>query len=114
VTIDEGLPASIRERFAGREAAVRQAYRDSEPFRAVCRDYLACARALDRWKASRSEEAPLRAHEYAPSCWWSSAGSWRRGCADGSSEWPMPQVAHREKTRPRRPGRCVARSIRAT
>lgn len=65
MTIDEGLPASIRERFAGREAAVRQAYRDSEPFRAVCRDYLACARALDRWKASRSEEAPLRAHEYA-------------------------------------------------
>jgi len=62
---DAAILATIRRLFAEREAVLVLAFRTSESFRAVCSDYVACARALARWEQSGSEEAPLRATEYA-------------------------------------------------
>jgi len=55
----------IKRRFAGRDLAVERLYRDSESFRGLCRDYLACAAALARWQESTSAEAPSRVQEYS-------------------------------------------------
>jgi len=55
----------IKRRFAGRDLAVERLYRDSESFRGLCRDYLACAVALARWQESDSEEAQSRVGEYS-------------------------------------------------
>ena len=54
-----------RARFAGREAAVERAFGASAPFRDLCRDYLACVAALERWQGSKSREALLRTAEYS-------------------------------------------------
>ena len=57
--------AAIKCRFAGREEAVGRAYENSESFRSLCRDYLACTAALARWQEGGSEEALLRTGEYS-------------------------------------------------
>jgi len=55
----------IKRRFAGCNDAVDQAFESSESFRGLCRDYLACATVLARWRRSDSADAPARAKEYA-------------------------------------------------
>jgi len=55
----------IKRRFAGCDHAIEQAYGSSESFRGLCRDYLACAGALARWRASDSVDAHARTEEYA-------------------------------------------------
>jgi hypothetical protein len=55
----------IKRRFADHGDAVDQAFDSSESFRGLCRDYLACATVLARWRRSDSEDAPARAEEYA-------------------------------------------------
>lgn len=63
-TTEETALSRVQHRFAGSEAAVERAYATSASFRGLCRDYLTCADALDRWMQSGSKEAPLRAAEY--------------------------------------------------
>jgi hypothetical protein len=55
----------IKHRFAGRDEAIERAFESSESFRGLCRDYLACATVLTRWRASDAADAPARAEEYA-------------------------------------------------
>jgi len=55
----------IKVCFAGRDALIEQAYRQSREFRTLCADYRACSAALKHWKASGEAEAPLRRQEYA-------------------------------------------------
>ena len=55
----------IKRRFAGCDETIEHAFESSESFRGLCRDYLACATVLVRWRASDSPEAPVRAEEYA-------------------------------------------------
>lgn len=57
--------AAIGRRFAGREDAIDRAYRGSESFRILCRDYLACVSVLERWQRSSSEDAGARVAEYS-------------------------------------------------
>ena len=51
--------------FAGCEQEVERAFAASESFRGLCRDYLACAMALTRWRGSTAAETPLRVREYS-------------------------------------------------
>ena len=62
--MDEVIPDAIKQRFAGRDAAVARAYAASESFRDLCRDYLRCLATLGRWQASRSADAEVRSVEY--------------------------------------------------
>jgi len=55
----------IKRRFTGREPDVERAFAASESFRGLCRDYLACATALARWRESTAEEAQGRVREYS-------------------------------------------------
>ena len=55
----------IKHRFAGCNDAIEQAFESSESFRGLCRDYLACATVLARWRRSDSADAHARAEEYA-------------------------------------------------
>lgn len=57
--------AAVKRRFAGREDAIEVVFRMSPRFRALCRDYLVCVAALERWQESASDEAPQRVHEYS-------------------------------------------------
>jgi len=64
VTFGEPTLNRVKRRFAGREASVGRAFATSEPFRALCQDYVACADALTRWQASESGIERLRSEEY--------------------------------------------------
>jgi len=63
--IEAATLTMIKSRFVGRGAAVERAYATSEPFRGLCRDYLACIAALARWQQTPTEEARRRSAEYA-------------------------------------------------
>lgn len=60
-----GTRPAIKRQFRGREESVDRAFRASQTFRRLCRDYLACAGTLARWQALPSEEARLRTAEYS-------------------------------------------------
>jgi hypothetical protein len=53
------VPEQIRE--------IRQEYKRSESFRALCEDFRTCAEALERWKKSDAPAAPKRVVEYVQS-----------------------------------------------
>jgi hypothetical protein len=55
----------IKRRFAGREGTVERSFEESESFRGLCRDYLACTAALARWQGVESDEGRLRTQEYS-------------------------------------------------
>lgn len=57
--------AAIKRHFAGREDGIDRAFRASPPFRALCRDYLDCVATLEYWRASASDQAEHRVHEYS-------------------------------------------------
>jgi transposase-like protein len=54
----------VKQSLPGREAAVEHVFETRESFRGLCRDYLACANALARWRQSKSQGAQLRVVEY--------------------------------------------------
>lgn len=55
----------IKREFGTRERVIDRAFRSSESFRGLCRDFLDCSRALARCRKSKSEEARLREAEYS-------------------------------------------------
>jgi hypothetical protein len=55
----------VKRQFAGEEPAVERAFETSESFRGLCRDFVACAATLGRWRESRAQDAPLRVQEYS-------------------------------------------------
>ena len=55
----------IQRRFAEKSAVVQREFSQSESFRDLCRDYLACVTTLARWQDTDSEEGRLRSAEYA-------------------------------------------------
>lgn len=55
----------IKRRFAGSEQDVERVFAASDSFQGLCRDYLACAAALARWRESPAAEASLRVREYS-------------------------------------------------
>jgi hypothetical protein len=55
----------IKREFGSRENAIERAFRSNESFRALCREYVACGRALAGYRESSSKEACLREAEYA-------------------------------------------------
>jgi hypothetical protein len=54
----------IKRRFGGAEANIERAFKSSEAFRGLCRDYINCAATLARWQESEGEDARLRVREY--------------------------------------------------
>jgi transposase-like protein len=62
---DSDALKAIKREFGMRDNVIERAFKSSESFRAVCRDYQDCARALSRWRKSASEEARLREAEYS-------------------------------------------------
>jgi hypothetical protein len=62
--IQPGLFLILR-RFPRRKDALRQLYRASESFQAICHSYQECSNALDYWSASGHKAAPLRQREYS-------------------------------------------------
>jgi hypothetical protein len=57
--------ALIMSVFPGRDALIERAFRDSNSFRDLCRDYRNCAAALERWRRSEGGASSSRAREYA-------------------------------------------------
>jgi hypothetical protein len=55
----------IKRKFSSREKVIERAYHSSASFRALCRDFHDCAKALSRWRDSECEEGRLREAEYA-------------------------------------------------
>jgi hypothetical protein len=55
----------ILQRFSDRKNALRQLYRTSESFQAICQSYQECSQALGYWSASGHPEAPNRQREYS-------------------------------------------------
>ena len=55
----------IKREFSTRERVIERAFHSSQSFRALCRDFRDCARALAWWQQAESEEAKLRVMEYA-------------------------------------------------
>jgi hypothetical protein len=52
-------------RFPDSKDALRQLYRTSESFQAICHSYQKCSEALGYWSKSEHEEAPTRQREYS-------------------------------------------------
>lgn len=63
--IDSATLEFIKKEFGTREKVIERVFQSCESFRALCRDYRDCARALARCRASESEEARLREVEYS-------------------------------------------------
>ena len=55
----------IKREFSTRERVIERAFKSSTAFRALCRDYRDCARALAGWRQAESEEGHIREAEYA-------------------------------------------------
>jgi hypothetical protein len=55
----------IMKHFPGHEDILRRMYIRNETFKSICNDYQKCAEAVEYWKRSNLEKAPLRADEYA-------------------------------------------------
>ena len=55
----------VLQRFPRRKNALRQLYRTSESFQAICHSYQQCTEALDYWSISEHAEARSRQREYA-------------------------------------------------
>ena len=62
--IDPGL-FSVMQRFPECKDTLRQLYRTSESFQAICHNYKRCSKARDYWAESEHEEALSRQQEYA-------------------------------------------------
>jgi len=62
---DAATLTMIKQRFAGNDAAADLAFKTSDSFRGLCRDYLSCVAALARWEQAPSQEARLRSQEYS-------------------------------------------------
>ena len=62
--IQPGLFLILR-RFPRHKNDLRQLYRTSDSFQAMCHNYQKCSEALNYWSASEHEQAPLRKQEYA-------------------------------------------------
>ena len=54
----------VMKHFPNRKSDLRQMYRSSESFRALCQNYQKCAKAMNYWEKSKKEEAPDRLREY--------------------------------------------------
>lgn len=54
----------IRTSFAGHDRVIERAYRDSQSFRDLCRDYRRCAAALHRWEHRDGSGSDSRRDEY--------------------------------------------------
>ena len=54
----------ILQRFPQRKEALRQLYRTSDTFQAICHSYQQCTEALDYWSISEHAEARSRQREY--------------------------------------------------
>ena len=62
--VDESLAFAAR-RFDDRREQIEMEYRHSDAFRSLCRDYLICAKAREKWQSSDSPIAAKREGEYA-------------------------------------------------
>ena len=60
-----GILDRIKSRFGNRDAAIERAFDENASFRALCADYVACAKALKHWQESDAEDARFRETEYA-------------------------------------------------
>ena len=60
-----GLLKRIESRFGSRDAAIERAFNEDASFRALCEEYIACVRALARWRESDLEVARVREAEYS-------------------------------------------------
>ena len=56
---------TVVKQFPDRGDTVKRLFKESETFQNVCEDYRRCAEALQHWRQSTSEEAPVRREEYA-------------------------------------------------
>ena len=55
----------VLKRFPHRKDALRQLYRTSESFQAICHSYQQCTEALEYWVRSEHAEAGSRQREYS-------------------------------------------------
>ena len=59
----------ICDKFGVADALIIEtAYREDVELRSLCEDYRVCVEALQRWKLSKSSEAPEREVEYEEMC----------------------------------------------
>jgi hypothetical protein len=63
--VDKKTVAAIERHFPGTSAVLQRELTESESFRGLCRDYLACQTALARWQETDSDEGRLRSKEYS-------------------------------------------------
>ena len=55
---------SVLKRFPKRHDTAKRLFRESESFQTMCEDYQKSVKALDHWKQSELNIAPLRRTEY--------------------------------------------------
>lgn len=55
---------TICDRFPDRVETIKALFNNDESFNTLCEDYRRCADALQHWKQSLDENAPMRVDEY--------------------------------------------------
>ena len=55
---------AVIKRFPDCKDIVKQLFKESENFKAICEDYRRCSESLNHWNESASDEAPARKEEY--------------------------------------------------
>ena len=55
---------TVVKRFPDRGDTVKQLFKKSENFKAICEDYRRCSESLNHWNESAADEAPARMDEY--------------------------------------------------
>ena len=55
---------SIIKKFPEQKNVIRRLLKKNDSFMTLCEDYRICEEALEHWKLSESDEAPLRRNEY--------------------------------------------------
>ena len=61
---EAGILDRIKSRFGSRDAAIERAFEENASFRALCTDYVSCAKALKHWQESDADDARFRETEY--------------------------------------------------
>ena len=56
---------TVIKRFPDFKDIVKQLFKGSGNFKAICEDYRRCSESLHHWNQSASDEAPARREEYA-------------------------------------------------
>ena len=64
MTIIKSSVFHVLEKFPDRGEDIKRLDKESQEFQSVCEDYRLCAEALQHWKQSLDENAPMRVEEY--------------------------------------------------